>query len=174
MRSAILRRPMLILLSAAAPLSLNAGEPGRVLEMPEAPEALEAVGARSRAAAEGAAEPPARSAVSAASPLERWLEAPPRIAVRSEVSGASKAWRGLEDLEEIPEPDSSTAAGDLSVSARAVWSETERGRQWQIEFEAAGDRAGHEVSVELPVLSRRHRVFTPSEHGTISLDFHPT
>ncbi len=66
-------------------------------------------------------------------------------------------------------------SGPASVSAGpgvhydSRWSGGPRALQWDLDFRAGGKRTGRTVQVELPLLSRQLKVFTPSERGVMEV-----
>jgi len=83
----------------------------------------------------------------------RWLSAPPRLSVRDEVTGA---------------------IDPSGVRVVQSWSTAPSGLRWDLALSSDRPRRGHEVTIELPVLSRRAQVFTPSERGVMSVAANPT
>jgi len=79
-----------------------------------------------------------------------WLSEPAHLAVRNEVTGVS---------------------GD--VRAESHWSSGRSGLYWDLTFSAAGKRAGHEVTIDLPVLASGLRIFTPSNDGEMDVAERP-
>jgi hypothetical protein len=64
------------------------------------------------------------------------------------------------------------AALDLKCTSR--WSSSRHGLVWDLLFDGSGKRAGHEVTVDLPVLSPGLRVFTPSNDPETEVSAQPT
>ena len=128
-----------------------------------------------------------RCAVAAASGLPVWLEShageghrvwlnePAYLAVRSEVSELSAPASGVRV--------EATGRGGVRGTARLEplkldlseqWSGTASGLVWDLSFDGDAKRAGHEVTIDLPILSPDLRVFTPSNDGTSDLATRPT
>ncbi len=80
-----------------------------------------------------------------------WLRTPAYVAVRNEVTGAS---------------------GDVRV--RSAVKSSRLGLVWDLTLQAPGKRVGHEVTIDLPVLSPALRIFTPSNDGETDLAARPT
>ncbi len=110
-----------------------------------------------------------------------WLTAPVRIQVLSEATAGKGA----------PAPGAPEArAGGVSIRRRIAglpleaaeeWSAGKSGLVWDVSFEgvpggpgAAEKPAGHEVVLELPLLSPDLLVFTPGERGVMSPAAYPT
>jgi hypothetical protein len=81
-----------------------------------------------------------------------WLLAPARVAVRNEVTGAS----------------------DTTLAISQHWASTPGGLAWEFEFTTEAKRVGHEVVLDLPILSTNLLVFTPTERGVMAVQPHPT
>ncbi|MCX6619947.1 MAG: hypothetical protein NTY38_02485 [Acidobacteria bacterium] len=68
-------------------------------------------------------------------------------------------------------PASVSAGSDTTFEAQ--WTGGARVLQWDLKFRGPAKRTGHTVTVELPLLSRELRVFTPSERGVMNVDAYP-
>ncbi len=67
----------------------------------------------------------------------------------------------------------SKEVGDtLTVTER--WSSSESGVSVEFGFEGTGEQAGHEVTLDFPILSPDSYVFTPSERGILSVAVNPS
>jgi hypothetical protein len=78
-----------------------------------------------------------------------WLASAPTLTVTNEVSSVSDS----------PVGDRIKAL-DLAFSSR--WSSSPFGLVWDLSFLRSGPRTGHEVTIDLPVLSPGLKIFTPS------------
>ncbi len=70
-----------------------------------------------------------------------------------------------------------SARGQLQpLSLRVVerWASAASGVSWDFEFGGDGPRVGHEVTLDLPILSRDSQVFTPSNRGVVDVRARPT
>jgi hypothetical protein len=90
-----------------------------------------------------------------------WLENAPTLSVRNEVTGVSDSPIG-----------GRIKALDLAVSSN--WSATRFGLVWDLSFEGSGKRTGHEVTIDLPVLSPELRIFAPSNDPESPVSARPT
>ena len=64
---------------------------------------------------------------------------------------------------------SPAAPGALALQAASRWSARSTSAICDLEFTGDAPRAGHTVVLELPVLTGKHLVFTPSERGVMSV-----
>jgi len=80
----------------------------------------------------------------------QWLSGPVRVSVRNEVTG------------EIAEP---TLHSRLDHYRGAL--------RWSMRLDGNWPKAGHEATIEFPVLSAARQVFTPSEQGAMSVASYP-
>ena len=99
---------------------------------------------------------------SGSGPSERvWLTSAPTVTVTNEVSSVSD----------------NPAAGQikaLDLTLTSKWSSTRFGLVWDLSFTGSGKRTGHEVTIDLPVLSPELRVFTPSNDSEFPVSARPT
>jgi hypothetical protein len=104
-----------------------------------------------------------------------WLNEPAHLAVRSEVSEVSASWTDAKVT--------AAAEGGVTVAARLEplqlsvtqrWTGTPSGLLWDLGFDGTGKREGHEVMIDLPVLSPGVTIFTPSNDGISDMAAHPT
>ena len=95
---------------------------------------------------------PARMETRLAGAKRDWLLGPARITVRNEVTG-------------------STSNGPV-ISKR--WASTTGGLAWELDFTSETKRVGHEVVLDLPILSSNLAVFTPTERGLMAVQSYPT
>jgi hypothetical protein len=80
-----------------------------------------------------------------------WLLAPAQVTVRNEATGAD---------------------APLAMSKR--WASTPGGLAWEFDFTSDAKRVGHEVVLDLPVLSTNLVIFTPTERGVMAVQSYPT
>ncbi len=97
---------------------------------------------------------------------KRWLKAPATLSIRRETGGTSVAPVGL------AEAQASLLPLGLTLSSR--WSREKEWLAWDLEFTGQEPRSGHEVILELPVLSSTLRIFTPTDQGVADLSMLPT
>jgi hypothetical protein len=104
-----------------------------------------------------------------------WLSEPARLALRNEVSevtaypvDARVSAKGKGEV-------TATARFEpLQLSVNHQWSGTPSGLVWNLTFKGTAKRTGHEVTIDLPVLSRGVRIFTPSNDGIMDVAAVPT
>ncbi len=75
-----------------------------------------------------------------------WLEELARVSLRNEVTNIS-----------------------VTQKTESHWSAGRGGLQWDLLFAVPGKRAGHEVTIDLPVLAPRLCIFTPSNDGEMEV-----
>ncbi len=85
-----------------------------------------------------------------------WLSAPATLKLRNEATKATGS----------PE--------QLGLNGKGVWREVTGGMAWDLVFQGEGPRAGHEVTIELPVLTRNLEVFVPGDDAVTKLSERPT
>jgi hypothetical protein len=104
-----------------------------------------------------------------------WLSEPAHVALRNEVSevtaypvDARVSAKGKGEV-------TATARFEpLQLSVNQQWSGTASGLVWNLTFSGTAKRAGHEVTIDLPVLSHGVRIFTPSNDGIMDIAAVPT
>jgi hypothetical protein len=104
---------------------------------------------------------PTRIASISGSAQRVWMDTPAFINVRNEVSQVSAS----PEAGRIP-------ALDLECDSR--WSSSPHGLVWDLQVEGAGKRAGHEITIDLPVLADGLRIFTPSNDPEADVSARPT
>ena len=117
---------------------------------------------------------PARIESRAGQGSVQWLNAPPSFAVRNEVTNTTAR---LSSARVEAGQQQASAQGELGLLALRVserWRSAPRGVAWDCEFSGNGTRAGHEVVLELPVLTVESQIFTPSNRGVIEVAACPT
>ena len=90
-----------------------------------------------------------------------WLANAPTLSVTNEVTGISESPIGGQ-----------IKALDLAVSSK--WSSSRFGLVWDLSFKGTEKRTGHEVTIDLPVLSPELRIFTPSNDPELQVSARPT
>ncbi len=99
---------------------------------------------------------------SGSGPSQRlWLASAPTLTVTNEVSSVSDS----------PDGDRIKAL-DLAFSSQ--WSSSRFGLVWDLSFLRSGPRTGHEVTIDLPLLSPELRIFTPSNDPEYQVSHRPT
>lgn len=106
--------------------------------------------------------------------VQQWLQGPVRVTVRNEVDGKTASFEVKPTLRTAAAAVTAHALGALGVSVTERCSAVEHGMAWDFEFSGAGPRVGHEVTIELPVLTEQLQVFTPGERGIMALSAYPT
>jgi hypothetical protein len=84
-----------------------------------------------------------------------WLTGPATLTLRNEATGAAGD------------------AGQIGLTAKGVWRESAGGLAWDLMFQGQGPRAGHEVRIELPLLTQSLEVFIPGDDGVVKLSRRP-
>ena len=104
-----------------------------------------------------------------------WLNEPIHVAVRNEVNEVS--------AHSTDAKVNATVEGGVTVTARLEplqlrvtqqWTGTPSGLLWDLSFDGSGKRDGHEVTIDLPLLSPDVKIFTPSNDGIIAVATLPT
>jgi hypothetical protein len=102
-----------------------------------------------------------------------WLRGPVRLKLRDESTNVTAEFS-------TPRPEAApdgvfvkTTAAALSLDLTQRWLQTPSGLTWDLTFTGKGKRAGHEVVLELPILTPASQVFTPSERGLIDVGRRP-
>jgi hypothetical protein len=79
-----------------------------------------------------------------------WLNEPAHVSVRSEVSEVSASWTDAKVTEAAEGGVTVTARLEpLQLSVTQRWTGTPSGLLWDLSFDGAGKRAGHEVTIDL-------------------------
>jgi len=120
---------------------------------------------------------PARIETRLGSSKRQWLAGPVRLAVRHEVtsSKATLATASENDWQRRGESlAGSTDLAGLPLKAVQQWSLRANAVAWEIDFRGDATRAGHEVTIELPLLAEDSKVFTPTERGVMEIAAYPT
>ena len=90
-----------------------------------------------------------------------WMTSPAFVSVCNEASQVSASPHG-----------GLISALDLNCTSR--WSSTPHGLAWDLQFDGTGKRAGHEVTIDLPVLANGLKIFTPSNNPEADVSAQPT
>ena len=102
-----------------------------------------------------------------------WLSGPIRLQILNEATNVTAAIAGHQ-VEAVPEGASVAGTADpLPLNITEQWRSSPSGITWDLTFAGSGTRAGHEVILELPILSPASQVFTPSERGLIDVGRRP-
>jgi hypothetical protein len=104
---------------------------------------------------------PARIESGQAAARRVWMNSPACLKVRNEVTQVS----------------ASPVAGQiaaLDLQCVSHWSSSRHGLAWDLRFEGRGKRVGHEVTIDLPVLSPELRIFTPTDDPETDVSMLPT
>jgi len=81
-----------------------------------------------------------------------WMESPACVSVRNEVN-------------QVSAQPVAGAIPSLDLKCASQWSASPHGLVWDLGFDGAADRVGHEVTINLPVLTPGLKIFTPSNDG---------
>jgi hypothetical protein len=106
--------------------------------------------------------------------VQQWLQGPVRVTVRNEVDGKTDSFESKPTPRPVVAAAKAHALSALGLSVTERCSAVEHGLAWDFEFSGAGPRVGHEVTIELPVLTEQLQVFTPGERGIMALSAYPT
>ncbi len=90
-----------------------------------------------------------------------WMDSPAYISVRNEVNQVTA------------KPEGGQIAA-LNLKCISQWSSSQHGLVWDLQFDGPGKRWGHEVTIDLPVLSPGLRIFTPSNDPESEVSKLPT
>jgi len=101
--------------------------------------------------------------------------------IESGPAGARRVWMDgaayLSVRDEVTQITASPEAGQipaLNLKCTSQWSSSPHGLVWDFLFEGSGKRVGHEVTVDLPLLSPGLRIFTPSNDPETEVSAQPT
>jgi hypothetical protein len=103
-----------------------------------------------------------------------WLSTPIRFVVRNEATDNATSLTGVEVKADSGGVSVKGELEALSLKVSEMWTPTPWGISWELKFESDGKRVGHEVVLELPVLSPASQVFTPSDRGVVDVGARPT
>lgn len=106
--------------------------------------------------------------------VQQWLQGPVRVEIRNEVDGKTASFEVKPTTLPADSALPKRVLDALGLSVTERFSATERGMAWNFEFTGQGPRVGHEVTIELPVLTGQRQVFTPGERGIMALSAYPT
>ena len=104
---------------------------------------------------------PTRIESGAAGARRVWMESAAYVSVRSEVTQIT----ARPEHGQIP---------TLNLKCKSQWSSSRHGLVWDFLLEGPGKRLGHEVTIDLPVLSPGLRIFTPSNDPELDVSVQPT
>ena len=90
-----------------------------------------------------------------------WMTSPAFVSVCNEASQVSASPHG-------------GLISALGLSCTSRWSSTPHGLAWDLQFDGTGKRAGHEVTIDLPVLASGLKIFTPSNNPEADVSAQPT
>ncbi len=103
-----------------------------------------------------------------------WLSSPMSLTVRNEATNHTASFTQVH-VKETPQGVIVGARLEpLSLEVSQLWTATSGGLAWELNFVGDGQRAAHEVILELPVLSPTAQVFTPSNRGVMQVSDYPT
>jgi hypothetical protein len=104
-----------------------------------------------------------------------WLNEPGHVAIHSEVSDVSACWTRTKVTGAVKSEITVTASLEpLQLGVTQQWAGTPSGLVWDLTFDGTGERAGHEVTIDLPVLSRGLKIFTPSNDDISDIAVRPS
>lgn len=120
---------------------------------------------------------PARIETRLGSSKRQWLAGPVRLTVRNEVTSSKASLAS--DSEDVWQHSGESLAGSanlvgLPLKAVQQWSLRSNAVAWEIDFRGDATRAGHTVTIELPILGKDSKVFTPTERGVMEVAAYPT
>ncbi|MBZ5561512.1 MAG: hypothetical protein LAP13_03735 [Acidobacteriia bacterium] len=102
-----------------------------------------------------------------------WLKQPVRLILRNEANNLSVP---VQTSELKPAVGALSLAGhleQLGLTFSQTWKSSSSGVTWDLQFNGAGQRAGHELTIELPILSSDSQIFTPSNRGVMDVAANP-
>ena len=102
-----------------------------------------------------------------------WLKRPASLTVHNEGTNLTASLTQV-DVKETPQGVSVGARLEpLSLEVSQLWTATTGGLAWELNFMGDGQRAAHEVILDLPVLSPTAQIFTPSNRGVMQVSDYP-
>ncbi len=115
----------------------------------------------------------ARIETSSGQHIRLWLKEPVQVDLRNEASNLSAPLQGSV---------ANAGPGAVSVEGRLMpldmsfsqsWKSTSSGVTWELQFNGEARRVGHELSLDLPILSPDSQIFTPSNRGVMDVAANP-
>lgn len=103
-----------------------------------------------------------------------WLRGPVSLTVRNEATNATAVLTQIHLAGEQKSVLAQARMDPLELSVAQQWIPTASGLTWDLVFTGEGKRAGHEIVLDLPILSRDSQIFTPSNRGIIDVAGRPT
>jgi len=102
-----------------------------------------------------------------------WLKRPASLTVHNEDTNLTASFAQV-DVKETPQGVLVGARLEpLSLEVSQLWTATTGGLAWELNFVGEGQRAAHEVILDLPVLSPTAQIFTPSNRGVMQVSDYP-
>ena len=98
-----------------------------------------------------------------------WLSGPVHLQVRNEATNVTAAISNAKVETALGGVNVAGNIAPLSLKITEEWRSSNSGVTWDLTFAGSGKRAGHEIVLELPVLTSSSQVFTPSERGLINV-----
>ena len=104
----------------------------------------------------------------------RWLRGPIRLSVRNEATNARAESTQVQVMNAQENVSVCGMLPPFGLSISQKWTSTPSGVAWDLDFDGDGKRAGHEVILDLPILTADSQIFTPSNRGIIDVAARPT
>ena len=102
-----------------------------------------------------------------------WLDGPLQLQVRNESTNVVAPFTTKQSGSAVDVMNIGGSSAALALTLSQQWRVTPSGLAWELTFLGDGKRSGHEVTLELPILSPSSQVFTPSERGVIDVGRRP-
>ena len=99
------------------------------------------------------------------------------LTVRNEVTSSKASLANITEDAWQRRGESLVGSADLvglPLTTDQQWSRRSDAVAWEIDFRGDATRVGHEVTIELPMLTENSQVFTPTERGVMEVAAYPT
>lgn len=102
-----------------------------------------------------------------------WLKEPARFRLRNEASNLSAPLQASVANARAGAVSVEGRLEQLGLSFSQSWKSTSSGVTWELQFNGASRRVGHELTLDLPILSPDSEIFTPSNRGVMEVAANP-
>lgn len=103
-----------------------------------------------------------------------WLHGPVRLSLENELSHRTGRLLGAGAAASGGVVSLKSRMSGLPVQVEQRFSPSKSGIDWTLSFTSQGPRVGHTLTIELPILAKAERVFTPSQRGVMDLAAYPS